>query len=214
MSPTSETTLMLVNHVRQKSLGLRCKQAPGMLTADSHHVRYMHLFRAMSHGRFCRTSARLYRATKSPTLRLSSCTMRVCRVIAKFHYTDPTKPDRTGPDQKKSAHIVGDELNSTRRARHGPDRTRPDPHGLFLRRNSVGSVRVSDKVRAGPFGSERVRSGPVGPVSGPCRTRVVEFSYKQTRLLCHFFSLHDPPSQTQFQKDEIVPYLIFSALFD
>ena len=46
-------------------------------------------------------------------------------VLAKFHYTDPT-------------------------------RTRPDPHGparTFLRRNSVGSVRVADKVRAGPVGS-------------------------------------------------------------
>ena len=45
-------------------------------------------------------------------------------------------------------------LNSTTRAR-------PDPHGLFLRRgsprNSVGSVRVSDKVRAGPVGSGRAR---------------------------------------------------------
>ena len=81
-------------------------------------------------------------------------------IIAKFHYTDPTGPDRTGPDQTKSAHVFGYELNSTTRAR-------PDPHGparTFLRRNSVGSVRVSDKVRAGPFGSARVRSGPVGPV--------------------------------------------------
>ena len=75
-------------------------------------------------------------------------------VIAKFHYTDPT---RTGhgqdPTRTKSAHIVGDELNSTTLTRHGPDRTRTDPHGLFLRRNSVGSVRIADKVRAGPVGS-------------------------------------------------------------
>ena len=55
-------------------------------------------------------------------------------VIAKFHYTDPTRT--------KSAYIVGEELDSTTRTRHGPDRTRTDPHGLFLRRNSVGSVRV------------------------------------------------------------------------
>jgi len=73
------------------------------------------------------------------------------RVIAKFHYTDTdTDPTRTGPDQTKSAHIVGYELNSTTRTRtrtrHGPDRTRTDPHGLFLWRNSVGSVRV----RSGP----------------------------------------------------------------
>jgi len=50
-------------------------------------------------------------------------------------------------------HVVGYELNSTTRTRHGPDRTRTDLHGLFLRRNSVGSVRVADKVRAGPVGS-------------------------------------------------------------
>jgi len=85
-------------------------------------------------------------------------------VIAKFHYTGPNGPDRTGPDQTKSAHFIGDRLNSTAQAR-------PDPHGparTFLRpgspRNSVGSVRVSDKVRSGPCGSARVRSGPVGPV--------------------------------------------------
>jgi len=30
--------------------------------------------------RFCRTTARLYRATKSQTLRLSSCMLRLCRV--------------------------------------------------------------------------------------------------------------------------------------
>ena len=50
----------------------------------------------------------------------------VRHLIAKFHYTDPTRPART-----------------------------------FLRPgspiNSVGSVRVSDKVRAGPRGSGRVR---------------------------------------------------------
>ena len=106
---------------------------------------------------------------------------RLRQLIAKFHYTDPTRT-RHGPDptRTKSAHIVGYELNSTTRTRHGPDtdkvrarcrvrakfdytdpirtrhgpdRTRTDPHGLFLRRNSVGSVRVADKVRAGPVGS-------------------------------------------------------------
>jgi len=53
-------------------------------------------------------------------------------VIAKFHYTGPTGPDRT-----KSADFVGDP-------------------GL-----QPGS---REKVRAGPFESARVRSGPVGPV--------------------------------------------------
>ena len=76
------------------------------------------------------------------------------RVIAKFHYTDTdTDPTRTGPDQTKSAHIVGYELNSTTRTRHGPDRTRTDPHGLFC-----GET-------------------PLGPC-GSGRARVVEFSYK------------------------------------
>ena len=41
------------------------------------------------------------------------------------------------------------------------------PARTFLRRNFVGSVRVSDKVRAGPRGSGRAR--------------VVEFSYKRAR---------------------------------
>ena len=47
------------------------------------HVNFW-LLRPMSHLRFysaiCRTSARLYRATKSQTLRLSSCTLRLCRI--------------------------------------------------------------------------------------------------------------------------------------
>ena len=38
-------------------------------------------------------------------------------IIAKLHHTGPTGPDRTGPDQTKSAHFVGDRLNSTTRVR-------------------------------------------------------------------------------------------------
>ena len=56
-------------------------------------------------------------------------------VIAKFHYTDPTRT--------KSAHIVGDELNSTTRAR-------PDPHGPA---RTFFAAKLS-----------WVRAGPVGPV--------------------------------------------------
>jgi len=66
--------------------------------------------------------------------------------IAKFHYTGPT------------------------RTRHGPDRTRPDPHGLFCGETPLGpcgSPTKSVRVRSGPRGSGRVRSGP-------CRARVVE----------------------------------------
>ena len=116
-------------------------------------------------ARFCRTRARLYRATKSQMLRLSSCTLlRLCRIIAKFHYTDTdTDPTRTGPDHTKSAHIVGDELNST-------TRTRPDRHGLFCGETPLGPC-GSGRVRVVEFSSYpttcadfvRVRS-----VSGPC----------------------------------------------
>jgi len=74
-------------------------------------------------------------------------------LIAKFHYTGPTGPDRTGPDQTKSAHFVGDRLYST-------TRTRPDPTDCF-------AARVSEKlrwVRAGLLQSRcwsaRLRSGP------------------------------------------------------
>ena len=67
---------------------------------------------------------------------------------AKFHYTGPT------------------------RTRHGPDRTRTDFFAAKLR-----------WVRAGPVGSvqwnlarTRQRARTLS-VSGPCRVRVVEFSY-------------------------------------
>ena len=105
------------------------------------------------------------------------------RLIAKFHYTDPTRI-RHGPDptRTKSAHIVGDELNSTTRTR-----TRTDPHGLFCGETPLGpcgSPTKSGRVRVVEFSSYsttcadfvRVRS-----VSGPCRVRVrvrvVEFSF-------------------------------------
>jgi len=70
--------------------------------------------------------------------------------LAKLHYTGPTRPDRTGPDQTKSADFVGDRLNSTTRAR-------PDPHGLFcgpgLRETPLGPCESPTK-------SVRVRSDP------------------------------------------------------
>jgi len=56
-----------------------------------------------------------------------------------------------GPDtdrtRTKSAHVVGYELNSTTRTRHGPERTQRS----FAAKKSV-----------------RVRAGPVGSVSGRC----------------------------------------------
>ena len=51
-----------------------------------------------------------------------SSTQLLQSIIAKFHYTDPTGEDRTGPDQTKSADFVWYWLNSTTRAR-------PDPRG-------------------------------------------------------------------------------------
>ena len=123
-------------------------------------------------ARLCRTSARLYRATKSQTLRLSSCTLRLIRVKAKFHYTGPT----------------------------GPDRTRADPHGLWRRpartQRSFSETRAAKKVREGPVRSGRARVVEFSQYQTKCadfvwsvrsgRVRVVEFSYKQTRLLHHF----------------------------
>ena len=97
-----------------------------------------------------------------------------CLFIAKFHNTGPTGPDWTGPDQTKSAHCVGDMLNSTTRAR-------PDATELARTRTKFFAARVSEKlrwVRAGlrqsPCGSVQVRAGPRG--SGP-DARVVEFSH-------------------------------------
>jgi len=89
-------------------------------------------------------------------------TFALFHVIAKFHYTDPTGPNRTGPDQTKSAHVVGYELNPTTRARPdptGPARTwtRTDFFAAKLRWVRAG-------LRQSPCGSVRVRAGPVGPV--------------------------------------------------
>ena len=85
--------------------------------------------------------------------------------IAKFHYT-LSGPVRVGPDptRTKSAHIVGDELNSTTRTRHGPERT-------FF----AAKLRW---VRAGR------RQSPCGSV----RVRVMEFSFypavQNTDVVC------------------------------
>jgi len=74
---------------------------------------------------------------------ISSRRAITCLVKAKFHYTGPTGPDRTRPDPT------------------GPDRTRTDPHGLCRRpARAQGSF---SETRAAKM-SERVRSGPVGPV--------------------------------------------------
>jgi len=58
------------------------------------------------------------------------------------------------------------------------------PARTFLRpgspRNSVGSVRVSDKVRAGPRGSGRVTTIVTMVVVGSGRARAVEFSLYAT----------------------------------
>ena len=77
--------------------------------------------------------------------RLLSHLLSSCWVIAKFHYTGPTRPDRTRPDKVRA--------RCQRQAKtHYTDPT--GPARTFLRpgssRNSVKSVRVSDKVCAGP----------------------------------------------------------------
>ena len=72
------------------------------------------------------------RRTAGRTLRAAPSTASLARrkqVIAEFHYTCPTGPDRTLTDFLRPA----------------------------FPRNSVGSVRVSDNDRAGPCGSARVR---------------------------------------------------------
>ena len=59
-----------------------------------------------------------------------------CFRIAKFHYTDTD----TDPTRTKSAHVVGYELNSTTRARHGPDRTFFAAILRWVRAGPVGPV--------------------------------------------------------------------------
>jgi len=81
-------------------------------------------------------------------------------LIAKFHYMDPTGPDRTGPDQTKSAHFVADRLNSTTRARPdptGPARTFCSPGLRETPLGPCGSPTKSVRVRASPRGSGRAR---------------------------------------------------------
>ena len=82
-----------------------------------------------------------------------------CLFIAKFHYTDPRGPERTGPDQTKSAHIVGVELNCTTRARPdptGPAQTRTDPHGPNGPARTLSETSTDQRS----FSEIRVRSGP------------------------------------------------------
>ena len=79
--------------------------------------------------KYCRQTRTHTRTHRYAAIKPVKRTVKCSTVVAKFHYTGPT----------------------------GPARTRTD----FMRpgspRNSVGSVRVSDKVRAGPRGSGRVR---------------------------------------------------------
>jgi len=84
-------------------------------------------------------------------------------VIAKFHYTDPTRT--------KSAHVVEYELNSATRTRtrtrHGPDtdkvRARCRVRAKFYYTDPTGPARTQRSFAAKK--SVRVRVGPVGSVS-------------------------------------------------
>jgi len=154
---------------------------------------------------------------ETPSAALQSCSSdgncRSCVLIAKFHNTGPTEPDRTGPDQTKSAHFVGDRLNSTTRAR-------PDPTGparTFLRlgspRNSVGSVRVSDKV--GAVGSHRARVVEfslyrVRGVDGSCAEHLAVESYTIVMLLTFILIIISIPSPLTLQ---ILPTAAFPFFF-
>ena len=125
------------------------------------------------------TKWRLYRGHRLCEVTSTSPYVYAERVKAKFQDTDPTRT--------KSVHVVGYELNSTTRTRHGPDtyptgpaRTRTDFFCGETPLGPCGSGRVRVRVRVVEFSSYsttcedfvRVRS-----VSGLCRVRVVEFSY-------------------------------------
>ena len=96
-------------------------------------------------------------------------------IIAKFHYADPTRT-RHGPDptRTKSAHIVGDELNSTTRTRtrtgHGPDtdkvRARCRVGAKFHYTDPIRTRHGPDRTRTDFFAAKLrwVRAGPVGSV--------------------------------------------------
>jgi len=47
-----------------------------------------------------------------------------------------------------------------------------------------------------------------------CRVARCDFVAQTNKASAPLFPLHDPPSQTQLQNDEIVPYLIFSEVID
>ena len=77
-----------------------------------------------------------------------SSALRTVRVLRK-DFTQRTHRTQS----KVLAHVALLAMRALRFSKiplHGPDRTRTD---FFLRRNSVGSVRVADKVRAGLVGS-------------------------------------------------------------
>ena len=125
-----------------------------------------------------------YMTLAQPWPLASHSSVNCFRACLKLNSTTRTPPDKVRGlclrpgSPTKSAHIVGDELNSTIRTRHGPDRTRTD---FFCGETPLGPC-GSGRVRVVEFSSYpttcadfvRVRS-----VSGPCRVRVrvVEFSY-------------------------------------
>ena len=127
-------------------------------------------------------------------------------VIAKFHYTDPTRtrPDPTGPARTRTDFFCGETPlgpcgppTKSVRVRVVEFSSYPTTCADFVRVRSVsGPCRV--RVRVVEFSSYsttcadfvRVRS-----VSGPCRVRVVEFSFNaltplfllMVDLLCNLF---------------------------
>ena len=89
-----------------------------------------------------------------------------CLIIAKFHYTDPT---RTGHGQSPRT-LSGTSYIPL----HGPDTDPNGPNGVSPQKSPCGSVRVRSgpcRVRVVEFSSYPTTCADfvrVGPVSGPC----------------------------------------------
>ena len=97
--------------------------------------------------------------------------LRARRAIRLRYSKIPLHGPDTDRTRTKSAHVVGYELNST-------TRTRPDPHGPNGVSPQKKSVRVRVRVRVVEFSSSPTMCADFVRVgSGPCRVRVVEFSY-------------------------------------
>jgi len=109
-------------------------------------------------------------------VRLCSCPLRLCRVKAKFHYTDPTRQSpRTLSDTR-----VADKVRAHCRRRAKFHYTDTDPTGPGSGRVRVRVVEFSSSptMCADFVGDPGIRQSP-RTLSG--RVRVVEFSFYATK---------------------------------